>query len=169
MSIITLAADHRTIQQLRKNGSSFEVKSKLVLSAQDGGTGYTIVEVPAYTKRYGTEEFDPSSYVDDPDKVAFFAYLDQEPAGQIRLRKYWNGYAYIDDIAVEEEYRRQGVGCRLIEAAIEWAKAKGVPGIMLETQDNNVPACMLYEKCGFVLGGFDTGSALLDQRTGMLC
>ena len=27
---------------------------------------------------------------------------------------------------------------------------------MLETQDNNVPACRLYERCGFQLRGFDT-------------
>ena len=32
---------------------------------------------------------------------------------------------------------------------------QGFPGVTLETQDNNVPACMLYEKCGFVLTGFD--------------
>jgi ribosomal protein S18 acetylase RimI-like enzyme len=39
--------------------------------------------------------------------------------------------------------------------AIEWAKHQNFPGITLETQDNNVPACKFYEKCGFVLGGFD--------------
>jgi RimJ/RimL family protein N-acetyltransferase len=27
---------------------------------------------------------------------------------------------------------------------------------MLETQDNNVPACRLYARCGFQLRGFDT-------------
>ena len=30
-----------------------------------------------------------------------------------------------------------------------------MPGIMLETQNNNVAACKFYEKCGFVIGGFD--------------
>lgn len=28
-------------------------------------------------------------------------------------------------------------------------------GVMLETQNVNVPACQLYARCGFVLGGFD--------------
>jgi len=28
-------------------------------------------------------------------------------------------------------------------------------GVMLETQDDNVPACTLYQSCGFVLSGFD--------------
>lgn len=30
-----------------------------------------------------------------------------------------------------------------------------LPGVMLETQDNNVGACRLYEACGFEIGGFD--------------
>jgi len=30
-----------------------------------------------------------------------------------------------------------------------------MPGIMLETQNNNVKACRFYESCGFVIGGVD--------------
>lgn len=155
MTILIFEADRQTVQQVKKEGSSFPVHSKLVLSAGEGRIGYTIQDVPPYTKQYGMEAFDPNSYLDDPDKVILFAYVDEELAGQIRIRKSWNGYAYIDDIAVDKDYRRQGVGRRLIQSAIAWAKEKGFPGIMLETQDNNVPACKLYEACGFVLGGFD--------------
>jgi ribosomal protein S18 acetylase RimI-like enzyme len=38
---------------------------------------------------------------------------------------------------------------------MEWARDKGCPGMMLETQNNNVAACRFYESCGFELGGFD--------------
>lgn len=156
MDILIFEADQHTIQQAKKEGSSFLVHSRLVLSAGDGRISYTIVDVPVYKKQYGTEVFDPNSYLDHPDKVILFACVDEELTGQIRLQKWWNGYAYIDDIAVDEKYRRQGVGRNLIQSAIAWAKAKGFPGIMLETQDNNIPACKLYETCGFVLGGFDS-------------
>jgi streptothricin acetyltransferase len=36
-----------------------------------------------------------------------------------------------------------------------WARDRSQAGIRLETQDTNVAACRLYERCGFVLGGFD--------------
>jgi ribosomal protein S18 acetylase RimI-like enzyme len=61
----------------------------------------------------------------------------------------------VEDIVVDRQFRRRGVGERLMARAVMWAKEKGLAGIMLETQDNNVAACQLYEKWGFVLGGFD--------------
>ena len=43
-----------------------------------------------------------------------------------------------------------------MQKAVEWAKVKRLPGIMLETQNNNVTACRFYENFGFKLRGFDT-------------
>jgi ribosomal protein S18 acetylase RimI-like enzyme len=156
MNLTLREIDKDTVQQVKKEGSSFEVKSNLVLRAENGEISYTLVDVPPYTKQYGAEEVDPGAYIDNPDRIVFFAYLDNEVAGQIRVMKYWNGYAYIDAIAVESRFRRQGVGRALIGRATEWAKAKGFPGLMLETQNNNVAACKLYASCGFELRGFDT-------------
>ena len=48
-----------------------------------------------------------------------------------------------------------GVGRALMDRAIAWAVERGLPGVRAETQSNNVPACKLYESCGFRLGGFD--------------
>jgi ribosomal protein S18 acetylase RimI-like enzyme len=48
-----------------------------------------------------------------------------------------------------------GIGRRLLEHGIQWARENEFPGVMLETQDDNVPACTLYQSCGFVLSGFD--------------
>ena len=36
-----------------------------------------------------------------------------------------------------------------------WARKKNLPGMMLETQNNNLGACRLYERCGYVMGGID--------------
>jgi ribosomal protein S18 acetylase RimI-like enzyme len=155
MKITIQEIDESHVQFVKQYGSSFQVTSKLALQAENGKISYTIVEVPSYTKQYDPDVFEPHLYVGSSDKTIFFAYVDNKLAGQIRLEKYWNAYAYIADIAVEPNYRGQGVGHTLMERAIEWAKSKGFPGMMLETQNNNVAACRLYERCGFELGGFD--------------
>jgi ribosomal protein S18 acetylase RimI-like enzyme len=156
MQITIRQIDEDTVRYVKTWGSSFEVRSRLVPHAENGRISYTIVDVPPYIKQYEQEEVEPESYVDAADRTVFFAWLGDEVIGQVRVRRYWNGYAYIDDIAVEPEYRGEGIGRALLARAIEWAREKGFPGLMLETQDNNVPACRLYERCGFQLRGFDT-------------
>ena len=154
--IIVLPMDKDTLPQINQCDASFTIASKLVLSAESGKIHYTTVDVSPYTKQYGTDEVDYTTFLSNPDKVVFFAYVDEELAGQVRVMKYWNGYAYIDDVAVDKKFRRQGVGRALIERAIVWAKERKFPGLMLETQNNNLAACTLYERCGFELRGFDT-------------
>jgi len=141
---------------------SFTVDSTLVLSLANGRIGYEIAEVPAFTKRYSDEpapadeETDFSAYIGNPDQIVYLAYAGARAAGRIILRRNWNRYAYIEDIQVDRLYRRHGIGRMLIERAKRWAAAGGMPGLMLETQSNNVRACRFYESCGFEIGGFDT-------------
>ncbi|MGZ9226837.1 MAG: GNAT family N-acetyltransferase [Anaerolineales bacterium] len=155
MQITIREIDENSIQHVDQCDSSFTIHSKLVLSAENGRISYTVLDIPPYGKQYQPDEVDYSEYISNPDKTIFLAYVDNEPAGQIRIRKYWNGYAYIDDFAVDAQHRRHGIGGALMQRAMEWAKDKGFPGIMLETQNNNVAACRFYESCGFELGGFD--------------
>lgn len=156
MNITIREVDDSTVQQVKTYGASFEVRAKLLLSAENGKISYTVVDVPPYVKQYEPEKVEPDTYVANPDRTIFFAYMDDELSGQIRVLKNWNGYAYIDDIAIEPKYRGRGIGRALMERTIEWAKTRGFPGMMLETQDNNVPACRFYARCGFELRGFDT-------------
>ena len=156
MNLIIREIDPYNVEDFGRCDNSFTVNSKLILNVENGTIRYTSVDISPYTKQYEAEEFDSKFYMNHSDRAVFFAYLDEELSGEIRLRKYWNGYAYIDSIAVDSKFRNQGVGHALIKQAVEWAKIKGFPGLMLETQDNNVAACRLYESCGFELRGFDT-------------
>jgi GNAT superfamily N-acetyltransferase len=134
----------------------FTVTSRLVLCAVDAQISYTIEDVVPYTKNYGPRHAEWMEYDSNPNKMIFLAYVNVELAGEVRIAKHWNSYALLDDFVVEPKFRRQGVGSALIQRCIEWAKEHSFVGITLETQDINIPACKLYESCGFTLRGFDT-------------
>ena len=142
-------------KDINKMDGTFSIDARLSLYLEDDEIGYKVAKIPKSKKRYRADEFDEKTYMDDPDKTIFLAYVDSQIAGQIILRKNWNNYAYIEDIAVDAKFRRQGVGKELISWAKQWARQQNLAGIMLETQNNNVPACKFYERCGFRLAGFD--------------
>ncbi|MFM9281170.1 GNAT family N-acetyltransferase [Paenibacillus jiagnxiensis] len=139
---------------------SFIVNSALVLSMTGQQIEYTVKEIPAYEKSYDNDQFaeetDYSEYIGNPDQICYLALAENRVVGQILLQRNWNKYAYVADIKVDTHYRGYGIGRKLIEQAKSWAKECGMPGIMLETQSNNVQACKFYESCGFVIGGFDS-------------
>ena len=57
--------------------------------------------------------------------------------------------AYIDEIFVEEFYRRKGIGTRLLEEAEAWAKKRGIFSIGLFVSTKNKGAFSAYRKSGF--------------------
>ncbi|MGD2247188.1 MAG: GNAT family N-acetyltransferase [Candidatus Methanofastidiosia archaeon] len=155
MDITIEELNKKNVDDVHQVDGTFSINSKLVLTVKDNKISYTVVDVPEYKKKYKKDDIDYSEYINNPDKVIYLAYINDEIAGQIILRKNWNNYAYIEDISVDKKYRRKGIGKLLILYAKKWAKTKKLAGIMLETQNNNVAGCTLYEKCGFVLGGLD--------------
>lgn len=149
------------VDDLPEIDDSFIVNSRLILSLSkvNKQIEYTVEDVPSYEKSYLQDQDDDelayTEYINKPDQVIYIAILHSQIIGVMVLKKNWNHYAYIEDIKVDKKYRSLGVGRRLIEQAKQWAKESNMPGIMLETQNNNVAACRFYEKCGFVIGGFD--------------
>uniref|UniRef100_A0A7E4V4C9 N-alpha-acetyltransferase 30 n=1 Tax=Panagrellus redivivus TaxID=6233 RepID=A0A7E4V4C9_PANRE len=67
--------------------------------------------------------------------------LDTEP-------KWRRGY--IAMLAVEESYRRRGIGRQLVHKAIEAMREIGCDEVMLETEVTNTKALALYEGLGFI-------------------
>ena len=59
------------------------------------------------------------------------------------------GEAYITNIAVFPEYRRQGVAQKLLQKAIDGAKSRDCVFITLEVRKSNSNAIALYEKLDF--------------------
>lgn len=59
----------------------------------------------------------------------------------------------IDNVAVAADWRKSGIGSKLLSAAIEIARQNGANQAFLEARSSNRPACLLYEKIGFVATG----------------
>lgn len=70
-------------------------------------------------------------------------------------REAWRDTGMIWNIVVDRAYRRQGLGTRLMQRAIQWGRRKKLRALALETQTNNLPACRFYLKMGFQLCGLD--------------
>ncbi len=160
MSLFIRELETNDLDNLLEIDNSFIVNARLILSLSkvNRRIQYTVEDVPSYEKSYlqnDNEELAYNAYINKPNQVIYIALLHKQIIGFIVLKKNWNHYAYIEDITVDKKYRTLGVGKRLVDQAKKWAKEGNMPGIMLETQNNNVAACKFYEKCGFVIGGFD--------------
>lgn len=141
-------------QQTKSFSRKSMVHSRLVLGIEDEKLVYTIAPVePPYEREVHAEDYDYG--FDEADPTIFFADVDGHPAGRIKMMRWWNRFAYVEDLVVSPEFRGLGLGRKLLERGIQWARENHYPGVMLETQDDNVPACTLYQSSGFVLSGFD--------------
>jgi ribosomal protein S18 acetylase RimI-like enzyme len=65
----------------------------------------------------------------------------------------WNDTAYVWNLMVDVNYRRNGIGRRLWHRARDFAKQSGVRALLIETQNTNIPACRFYERMGCRLVG----------------
>jgi len=64
---------------------------------------------------------------------------------------------HITNLAVHPDFRRRGVGERLMRAIMDYARSKGAKRITLEVRVSNLGAQKLYEKLGFVSVGIRPG------------
>ena len=65
--------------------------------------------------------------------------------------------AVLWDIRVHPSVRRRGVGTRLLDHAIQFARVSGYAFLKVESQNTNPAACRFYAKSGFALGGMRRG------------
>lgn len=56
---------------------------------------------------------------------------------------------HINNVAVRDEYRRRGIGQRLLSKIMEQGRRQGTARAFLELRAGNRAALALYEKCGF--------------------
>jgi ribosomal protein S18 acetylase RimI-like enzyme len=55
----------------------------------------------------------------------------------------------LEDLVVAADFRNQGIGAKLLAAAVNWAERRGLKRIQLLADKNNAPALEFYKKQGW--------------------
>ena len=107
---------------------------------------------PARSKRY------ISAVISDQNTALFVAEIDGHIIGLVQAYIQQTRdipiltprrYATIDNIAVQKEFRRFGVGQALVKKAEQWAVSKNVSQIELTVWEFNTEASAFYDKLGY--------------------
>jgi len=61
--------------------------------------------------------------------------------------------AHVFRISVATPWRRQGIGARLLDGLVAWAREVGAHAVVLEVRESNAAALALYAREGFVADG----------------
>lgn len=80
------------------------------------------------------------------DEVVGYVYAGVEPLSWKELRE---EAGFVHDLVVAEHARRNGMAAALLEAAVAWLTARGVPRVMLWTAEQNDAGQRLFERHGF--------------------
>lgn len=89
-----------------------------------------------------------ASELSNPLSLWFVAVEGQTVAGYVGSQSVM-GEADMMNLAVSPNYRRQGIGERLIQTLIAELKIRGTSCLTLEVRASNAPAIALYKKMGF--------------------
>jgi RimJ/RimL family protein N-acetyltransferase len=94
---------------------------------------------------------------DHPDAAVFVAEVDGQVAARLSLaRDPHPASRHVADLGlmVAARHRRRGVGRRLLEQSVAWARESGVRKLELHVFPWNDPALSLYESFGFEREGY---------------
>jgi len=154
------------------------VKSHYLLDKIKNGLGGIILkEIPVneYIKDLGKYEIacEYEKHFDISNWVFYMAFDDKKPIAAITMASLTSNVIMLDgrddlcvlwDIRVMNGYKHQGIGQKLFDLAIEWARKQGFKQMKIECQNNNVPACKFYQKQGAVLSKIDEYAYYNDEE-----
>jgi len=87
------------------------------------------------------------------------AYHDEQLVGYVNMA--WDGgvHAFLLDTTVHSSYQRQGIGVRLVRAAVDAARERGLEWVHADYEPHLVE---FYRQCGF----WATEAGLINLRAG---
>jgi GNAT superfamily N-acetyltransferase len=82
----------------------------------------------------------------------FIAVMDDEVVGTCAVIPYDAGVVELAKLAVDKSVRGHGLGKRLTETALAWARSRGARKVILLSSTKLQAALRLYERLGFQYG-----------------
>jgi DNA-binding MarR family transcriptional regulator/GNAT superfamily N-acetyltransferase len=149
-------------ESVRDGGRAARPRAYLLRPPRPGDLGWVVHRHGAvYAAEYGFDEtFEHlvarivADYAagHDPDReAAWIAEVDGEPAGCVFCVRNDDETAQLRLLLVEPSARGLGMGARLVDECLRFARAAGYQRIMLWTQDCLIVARHVYERAGFGL------------------
>ena len=93
-----------------------------------------------------------ASELDNPLSLWLIAEADGVIAGYVGSQTVLDS-ADMMNLAVSQDFRRQGIGEQLVNSLTEALAEKGVKTLLLQVRISNEPAKQLYQKLGFEIVG----------------
>lgn len=87
--------------------------------------------------------------------IKFIAKIDTEIVGALMLLKTRPKTMEIMNVSVYEKYQNNGIGKKLINKAVEYAKENKIKILEIGTGNPGVIQMMIYQKCGFRIVGIE--------------
>lgn len=107
--------------------------------------------LPGFVARQA-DPLGPETFLAEPTAFAFGAWVDGEPAGlawgvQMRAPS-GRRISYLHELDVREEFRRRGIGSRLVTESMALARERGSSRFWLSTGGHNTVAQAVYASLG---------------------
>jgi [ribosomal protein S18]-alanine N-acetyltransferase len=112
------------------------------------------IERRSYASPWSRSMF--ASELAKPSSMCLGAFEDKRLIGYLIISRYVDAW-HVMNVAVEPEYRRQGVATILLERLFELTAESAERGYTLEVRVSNKGAIRLYERLGFRARGVRPG------------
>lgn len=152
-----------------KVSMNVDVRSEYKVKRLENGLGGLVLEeipVKPYQKDLSVyeraadyeKEFDIASW------RFYMAFDGEKPVGAMTVAGTTKGLNMLSgrkdacvlwDIRVADAYKHNGIGQKLMDMGVAGAKKDGYSQMIIECQNNNVPACRFYKKQGAMLSKID--------------
>lgn len=120
------------------------------------GITFQEVRLPRHMKATYPRDLDQLAEDLQRDEGFFVAEVDGEVRGYVDVIAVpWQGMVLVVSLAVDQDYRRRGIGTALMHRARQWAVEQGAGAILSEMTTKNYPAISFYRKLGFQFCGFN--------------